>query len=187
MPAASLELVAERAGLTEAELRRRYRSVGECLDDVWEQVTTDYMRRLRASNAGSEPWRDRLRASAYFVLRYFQEDPARTSFFLIRIRSASDLARARLYRMIELGVELVDAGRHELPDPDSVPRSRAEAAVGAIYEAVLAAIRKGEPEGPELVPQLMYIAVLPYLGLQAAEEELRRGPSDLAHFRRGEI
>ena len=33
----------------------------------------------------------------------------------------------------------------------------------------------------------MYIAVLPYLGLEAAEQELRRGPDDRARFERGEL
>ena len=188
LEATSLPMVAERAGLSSAELDRRYRTFQDCLDDAWEQISTDFMKGLGASNAGPAPWRDRLRASAYFVLRYFQQDVARANFFAISMRSGRDLTQARIYRIIELGVELVDGARQELPDPESVPRSRAEGVVGAIHEAVLAAARKGDPQlGAELLPQLMYIAVMPYLGLDAAQEELRRGPADLARYRRGEL
>jgi AcrR family transcriptional regulator len=184
----SLELLAECTGLALPDVRRHYRTFQDCIDDAWDHATAEFTRGLEASNAGTEPWVDRLRRSAYFVLRFFTEDMVRTRFFAIMMRSPGDLAQARIYRMIELGVELVDAGRHQLPDPDAVPRSRAEGAVGAIYEAIVSASRKGPPElGAELLPQLMYIAVMPYLGLDAADAELRRGPEDLARFQRGEL
>jgi hypothetical protein len=81
-------------------------------------------------------------------------------------------------------VEMVDGARSELDDPDSIPRSEAEAVVGAIYEGLLGVVSEGDLERlTEHVPQLMYIAVLPYLGVEAAEEELRRGPDDLARYR----
>jgi hypothetical protein len=50
--------------------------------------------------------------------------------------------------------------------------------------AIVGAVSDGDLERmPELVPQLMYIAVLPYQGAEAAEAELRRGPADLARYR----
>ena len=67
-------------------------------------------------------------------------------------------------------------------------RSEYEAIVGAIYGAAVAGMQGGGVEKlPELVPQLLYIAVLPYLGAEAAEEELRRGPDDLVLYRRGDL
>lgn len=119
---------------------------------------------------------------------YFQEDSERASFFMIGARSAGDVAQARLYRMLELCIDLIDAGRQQLDDPDSVSRLKAEAVVGAIYEAVLTGLQRTGVEGfPDLVPKLMYIAVLPYLGPEAAQEELRRGPQDFARYERGEL
>jgi AcrR family transcriptional regulator len=184
--AISLQLLADRAWVSVPDLHRHYSTFPDCVDDAWDHVTAEFTRGLEASNAGTEPWADRLRRTAYFVLRFFTEDEPRTRFFAIMMRAPGELAHARVYRMIDLGVEIVHAGRFELPDPDAVPRSRAEAAVGAIHKAILSAAAMDPPDRAQLLPQLMYIAVMPYLGLAAAEAELRRGPDDLARYERGE-
>jgi hypothetical protein len=75
---------------------------------------------------------------------------------------------------------MVDEGRQELPNPDSLPRATAEGAIGAINKAILDASATGQPaRGDELLGELMYIAVLPYVGPEAAEEELLRAPRGL--------
>jgi hypothetical protein len=72
-------------------------------------------------------------------------------------------------------VDLVDAGRDEVGCPEAVGRGTAEAVVGSINALLLR--RLGEDgEGmwsPQLLGEVMYIVVRPYLGHEAALEELR--------------
>jgi len=74
--------------------------------------------------------------------------------------------------------ELIDEGRAAPTTPASVTGVTAEALAGAIFhELCLAATREdGPPVESELVPTLMYSAVLPYVGAEAAAEELRIPP-----------
>jgi AcrR family transcriptional regulator len=188
LPAVDEAMVAERAGVDLDAFERSYTDVQDCFDQVWEGLIVEYTSAWDAAFAGEGPWRDRLRAAGYFTLRYFTEDPVRTTFFMVGAQSGGEIAQARRDRMIARGIAMVDEGRLELPDPEAVPPTEAEAVVGAIYEALLGAAAGGDLERmPELVPQLMYIAVLPYKGAEAAEEELRRGPDDLVLYRRGDL
>lgn len=69
--------------------------------------------------------------------------------------------------------DLIDEGRSERADPDSLSRATAVAIGGGILARIYAAVEGGTLElGEETVPQLMYAAVLPYLGPEAAQREL---------------
>lgn len=184
LPAVDIQPVLLHAGVDRETFDHHFGGLQDCFDRLWDELTTEYTSGWDAAFAGSAPWRDRLRRAAYFTLRYFSEDPTRTAFFMLGTQSGGEVAQARRDRMIARGVVMVDGARSELDDPDSIPRSEAEAVVGAIYEGLLGVVSEGDLERLiEHVPQLMYIAVLPYLGVEAAEEELRRGPDDLARYR----
>ena len=69
-------------------------------------------------------------------------------------------------------VDLIDEGRGETDDPDSLTRATAVGVGGVIFARVQEAVAAGELElGEEELPQLMYAAVFPYLGAAAAEQE----------------
>ncbi len=184
----TVEMIVERAGVTKVDFERHFADRQDCFDQLWEEMNVDYIAGLRSRFEGSAPWRERFRAAAYYIVRYFLEDLTRATFFLVGALGAGEIAVARRDRQIQIGIDMVDAARAELPDPDSIPRAQAEAIAGTIYEAVFGAARKADPKrAVELVPQLMYIAVMPYFGVQAAEEELRRGPDDVVRYERGEL
>jgi AcrR family transcriptional regulator len=188
LAAVDIEAILRVADVDRQTFDRHFSSLQDCFDRVWEEMTAEYTAGLNAAFEGDGPWRDRIRAAAYFTLRYFSEDATRATFFIVRAQAGGEIAQARRDRMIARGIEMVDEARSELPDPDSVPRSEAEAVLGAIYEASLGAVRSGKLEqAAEWVPQLMYIAVLPYHGPEAAQEELRRGPEDFARYRSGDL
>lgn len=172
--------VAGRAGLTEEQFAAHFDGIDACIDAVWVQLSDEFIAAMQGAFAGDCPWRERLRNVAYFVLEDFQRDPVRAHFLVFGSVHAGELAQARVSHMLALIVDMVDQGRYELPDPDSEPRATAEGAVGAINKAMLATIATGKPAlGDDLLPEMMYIAVLPYLGPEAAEEELLRRPRHL--------
>ncbi len=171
---ATVEMVLARAGVEREAFERHFADIQECIDRVWEDLANDFAAQLRGAFAGSGPWRDRLRAAAHLCFRYFTEDEERARFFVIGVLQAGLVAQARRDVLMQVGIEIVDAGRQELEDPESMSRTMAEAAVGSIYAALVEAIQHGggaEVLAP-LTCELMYIAVLPYLGQDAATEEL---------------
>ncbi len=184
----NLDDLLQRAGVDPDTFSRSFADVRDCLERTWERMTDEHVALVESTAAAEDTWRDGLRAAAYSALRYHQEDPVRARFFLIEVLAAGEFAQRRRELMMNAFIDLVDSARQELPDPESVPRSEAEAIVGAIYQAAVSGMQGGGIEKlPELVPQLLYIAVLPYKGAEAAEEELRRGPDDLVLYRRGDL
>jgi AcrR family transcriptional regulator len=103
-------------------------------------------------------WRGRLRLAAYALCRRRRRNPAE---FEAEVQEL---------------VELIDEGRGEPEAPRSLTRVTAEALGGAIFHELSLAARAGAPPESELVPGLMYLAVLPYAGVDAATEELRTPP-----------
>lgn len=121
--------------------------------------TTRFASATLARPAVTADWRDRLRLSAYALYR------RRGNRFAFP-------AEAEMGRL----VDLIDEGRTEQEAPASLTRVTAEALGGAILHELHRAARAGSPPESELVPPLMYMAVLPYAGVEAAAEELRTPP-----------
>ena len=72
---------------------------------------------------------------------------------------------------------MIDAGRRELDDPESLTPATAESVGGAIFLRMRQVIDdEGTDRLNELLPELMYMAVLPYLGPEVAAEELKMPP-----------
>ena len=71
---------------------------------------------------------------------------------------------------------IMEANAATLPETaERPPPLTAETMIGGIYEVVYARIVRGETERLlDLLPDLVYSALLPYVGHEAAAEERRR-------------
>ena len=131
-----------------------------------------------------QDWPDRLRAVACEVVGSLCNDPSRASF-AVEVLAAGDAARARRDMTMRVIASLIDAGRKEMDDPESVPHTTAEALAGSAYGQVYAKVVRGDTdELPALVPQLMSAAVMPYLGVEAALAELTAASNPPDRYRR---
>jgi len=156
-------------------------------EERWRALAGEFVSRTIAAYEAVPGWRDGLRALGWEICRFVEEDRDRAAF-LTRLTYEGGLAEARRDYLMGAYVELVHRGRLQRPAAAAVPRERAEAIVGAVWEALASRVLAGRfAELPRGVGEMMYVAVLPYLGPEAAAEELRRGPADLARYRRGEL
>jgi hypothetical protein len=129
--------------------------------------------RVSRAFAAQQSWEDQLRAVAYELLRFLREDEARARLMVIEVLDSTPKAIAVREHGMEALTELIDLGRQQLDEPDSLPRSIAPVAAGTIYNRLHVGVETGvETLTPELVRELMFTAVLPYLGIEAALAEL---------------
>jgi AcrR family transcriptional regulator len=171
--ATSVEEIAAEAGIDEGALLREFADKQDCLLQAWDEIAADYTQVVLSVYNRHDTWLDGLRAAAYASVEYIEQNPLRVRVGAIEVFSAGPAAQARRDLFLQTQVDLVHAARHELDDPDSVPRAAAETAVGAIWDTVVTSAQRGELDTPrKLVPQLMYLAVLPYFGPEAAAQEL---------------
>ncbi len=180
----TVEMILERAELDRPAFHRHFRNKYDCFLSTWREINEGCMREMLEAYNSAEEWPDRLRAVACEIVDALRSDPSRAAF-AVEVLAAGDAARARRDMTMRVIASLIDAGRNELDDPESVPHTTAEALAGSAYGQVYAKVVKGEADGlPELVPQLMSAAVIPYLGVEAGLAELTKGFDPPTRYRR---
>lgn len=181
--AAEVEEVRERAGLSAAGFERRFAGLEDCVLAVYEHYIADFVASVQGAYEAEPGWRDSLRAAGYAASRWIVEHPGETRFGMVEVLGArGEMFRVRREQIFVWCGELIDAGRAEAADPDAVPPAAAVMAIGSIAEMLTNRLRSGRPAHPHsVVPELMYIAVRPYLGEEAAREELEIPPPSARH------
>ncbi len=180
----TITTIVERADLDRPTFDRHFRSKYDCFLSAWREINESCMHGMLEAYNSREDWPDRLRAVACGIVEGLLDDPDRAAF-AIEVLATGDAARARRDMTMRVIASLIDAGRNEMEDPESVPHTTAEALAGAAYGQIYSRVVRGcTEELPELVPQLMSAAVMPYLGIDAALAELARGFTPAERYRR---
>jgi len=181
----TIELVLERAELDRHAFDRHFRGKYDLFLSAWQDLNEECLETMVRAYESREGWTDRLRAVAYEVIEGLRHDPSRATFG-VEVLAAGDAARARRDMTMRVIASLIDAGRQEMEDPEAVPHTTAEALAGSAYGQIYSRVVRGEAEQlPELVPQLMSAAVMPYLGIEAAMSELSRESAAPDGYARG--
>lgn len=177
-----LKHLLERAGMDEATFQRHYPDLDACFAAVLGEVYDEFFARAQEAVADESGWRDRMRATAYALLRYLRADERVARLAAVEVQYAGKRAQELFQETFNRLVNLIDEGSSEADGPESPGLATAIGVGGVVFARVQEGVAKGELGlGEEEVPQLMYAAVFPYLGAEAAEEELRiPPPPDLA-------
>ncbi len=170
---ASVELVVEEAGTTRAAFDRHFTDLEDCFTTYTLETREAFLVKVGGVVLQHSGWREQMRAAAYAIVRFWQEDERRARMILIEVHSAGPRAQLVRDEGMQMMVSLIDQGRSVMPDPDLLTRATAEAVAGAITNQMRLILERGEADRAlEHVPGLMYSVVLPYVGSEAALEEL---------------
>jgi hypothetical protein len=140
---------------------------------AWGRLETVYFERVDAVTAPFTDWRERLRAGATETANLVEEYPAEARFLAVDALMAGELGRARQRRFALRLAELLDSAREELLDPSAIPAATSSWIAGIFFDRVYR--RCTTPDGPDLpsqVPELMFLAISAYFGIEAGLEEL---------------
>jgi AcrR family transcriptional regulator len=175
--AAQVDEIVARAGVDRAEFDRLFDGKEDAAVRVFDAYVKGFLRKAREAFASTPSWPDNLRAAAYVAARWIQDHPEGTTFGMVTSMEAGERARLVREEIFRWAARRIDEGREVAPDPESVPDAAPLMAVGAIVE-ILARQAQGtiDADPIEMVPQLMYGAVRPYLGEEAARRELTIPP-----------
>jgi AcrR family transcriptional regulator len=177
-----------RAEIDQATFEQSFQTLDECFAEVWTEFAQALAGPVLTVYTDAGNWRDGIRAQAWTLCRMTIEDELRARICMVEVNFGGELVQATRDIVMAGYVELVHLGRHEMERGAEVPKAQAEAVVGAIWERVARHITGGRLDSlVDDIPGLLYLAYLPYLGPEAAQEELRRGEQDVARFRRGEL
>ena len=167
----------EISGFDRGDFDRLFEGKDDCLIRVYEANMADFDATVFAAYEVQASWRDGLRAAAYAAARHLRAHPRELVFGEFQMRVGSDMAQALRDNYLQRIVDMVDEGRGELDNPDSIGRGVAEGVCGSFIGFLMRELQsRGGPRSAEdMIPEMMYIAVRPYLGPKVALEELHRG------------
>jgi AcrR family transcriptional regulator len=127
---------------------------------------------MREAAVGKTTWRDHLRGALAGLLRFLDEQPEVGRALLVEVHTAGPRAVGKRTEAMERAVTMMDLAREE--SDASAPAISAEAVVAGILAVLHARLAAHQTEGfGRLLPELMYLAVLPYFGVDAAAAEMR--------------
>lgn len=126
---------------------------------------------MREATAGSSTWREHLRGALAGLLSFLDEQPDIGRALLVEVHAAGPRAVEKRTEAMERAAQLIDLAREE--SEDAAPAISAEAVVAGILAVLHGRLSSEQSEFERLLPELMYLAVLPYFGADAAAAEMR--------------
>lgn len=121
-----------------------------------------------------QPWLERMRTGLATIVRLFASDPALARTVIVDVMAASTEARQRHWDAVGRFAELLEDGR-DLAGGEELPDNVSLMAAGAVSGLIFDRLQTGPAERlPELLPDLVFSMLVPYVGPSAAIEEMRK-------------
>jgi AcrR family transcriptional regulator len=171
----SVKDVLDRAGVSRPTFYEHFANKEDCFLAALDAAALRLRTRLDAvAGEGDESWRDRLRLELEELLRFVEEEADAAMALVVDARAASTAALLRRDELLDHFAACIDRqvrdGLPDLPPPSSIA---AAGIVGGIEAVLYSRLQRGDCDDfMSLLPSLMYFAVLPYEGHEAANEEM---------------
>jgi AcrR family transcriptional regulator len=166
--------VIKRAGVTRKAFYQRFEDKEQCFIAAYERELARLLTLTLEAFETQDEWADRVRAALSALLHALARDPTVARVCFIEVMAAGPRAIAARNEAMRGFTIVFDTGR--LQDDRERPAALALNMVGGLSEIVHREVAAGRAEDlPGILPDLMYTAVLPILGPEAAERELERG------------
>ncbi len=161
------------AGVSRPTFYEQFDDKEDCFLAAFDASAARLRERVGAAVAAAGPdWRDRLRGGIEELVRFVDDEPDAARAVIIEARASSPAGLRRRDALLEGFASCIDGlAMEELAEPPAAVA--AAGVVGGIDSVLYARLQSRETgELHSLVPSLMYFAVLPYTGREAAAEEL---------------
>ncbi|HEY2631163.1 MAG TPA: hypothetical protein VGI26_02160 [Solirubrobacteraceae bacterium] len=166
--------VVERSGVSRRTFYEMFSGRDDCFAAAFEHSLAFATQRVTAAYDPGAEWRERIRHGLVALLSFFDEEPQQGKLLIVESLSGGQATLERREEVASALMAAVDEGR---------VRSKASAASSLAAEGVVGGVlgvihsrlsRKDHEPLLELANPLMSMIVLPYLGADAANRELRR-------------
>lgn len=159
------------AGVSRATFYELFEDKEDCFQAAMELSLADAMERVMAAFSPDKPWATLVRDAAATFLDLLASRPAFARMALVEAPACGH----RAFEMYAAGkrvlLMLLDRGREEAVEP-AIPASAGRAALAGAESLIVGQILAGNAGRlRELLPDVVYITLVPYLG---QEEALRR-------------
>jgi AcrR family transcriptional regulator len=178
--AATISDIVEEAGVSRATFYELFKDKEDCLQASMELSLADAMGRIVEVYSPDKPWATMVRDAAATFLDLLASRPEFARMALIE----SPAAGGRSLEMYGSGKRvlqaLLDRGRGDPIEEQGIPSSASRGALAAAEQLIVGQILAGNTERlPELLPDIVYIVTIPYLGQDEALRQSREAEKSL--------
>lgn len=171
--ALTVQNVLTRAGISRPTFYEQFEDKEDCFLAAFDAAAGRIRGRIKAATSATDrSWQDRLRNGLAELLSFASEEPQEARAVIVEARASSPAGLRRRDDLLDGLAACIDTLVRE--DLEEAPSAIAAAGVvGGIESVLYTRLQKDETAGlEELLPSLMYFAVLTYAGRDAAAAEL---------------
>jgi len=179
--AITVEAVTAHAGVSRRTFYDLFADKEDCFISAYDLIADRLLAVVSdAYEAGEQEWPQRLAAGLRALIELFAAEPPIARLMIVEVLAAGRRALEHRDAALARFAAFFEAGRAQLPAGMEKQVLLVQAVIGGLYVAFYTYILDGQAERlPELMPDLLYCALVPYLGHAAAmtaDQSARRGP-----------
>ena len=166
--------IISRARLSRRTFYEHFADKEECFLAAYDTVVDQLLAGVGHAYEEAEGWVQKVHDGLRAFLAALAAEPAFARMCIVEVVAAGPDARARRDAAMRVFVDFLEPGRAEAPKGITVPALASEIIVGGIYEAIYARLMRDEgDELVDLLPDLLYCALVPFIGHRAAEKAVQ--------------
>lgn len=169
--------VVEVAGVSEDAFYELFEDKQACFLEAYDAVIDVLVAHVSSGfeAAEGEPWPDRIAAGLRALVELLAAEADIARMAMVEVTAAGDEARERYRAALARFTPFLEEGRAYSGQGDELPPDTARFAIGGATSMIFDEIRAGRgPELTRILPDLVFAVLMPYLGPEAAEDEMRR-------------
>jgi AcrR family transcriptional regulator len=172
---ANVQDVIERAGVSRPTFYEHFANKEDCFLAAFDTSAKRLREKVNAAaRGGGESWRDRVRLGMEAMLLFMRTEPDTARTLIVEARAASAEALAHRVELLDHFASCIDEqAKKLLPEGTRYSEITASGVVGGVEALLYSRLCKNQFDRlDQLLPSMMYFAVLPYEGHEAASAEL---------------
>ncbi len=172
----SVEDIVVASGVSRRTFYDNYKGKEDAFLAAYDEVSAQLLAQVQEAYNSADGLVDRARASLRALLDFIASEPTFADMCIVEVLAAGPQAIARRNTIMSALAAMVDqAAEGELPKSKRPAPIIAETLVGGIYEVIYSRVLAGRyAELPNLLPDLVFALLQPYVGTEVAQEILKK-------------
>jgi AcrR family transcriptional regulator len=171
----TVEDVIVTAGISRRTFYEHFENKDDAFLAAFDSVLEQLLSTVREAYEAEEKGAERLRAGLAAFLDFLAREPAFARMCIVEALAAGNEAVQRRNAAMATFARIIDENARSAGTTLDPPELTAETIVGGIYEVIYTRVVRGDIRDlPELLPDLVWSALLPYAGPEAALAEYQR-------------
>jgi AcrR family transcriptional regulator len=161
------------AGISRTTFYELFEDKEACFLAAYDAAAEVLTRRVEVAFESKDTWPERVRAGLEALLESLAAEPVVARLALVDFGSAGPAAQRRYRAALQRMTPLFDEGRDFAPEGRRLPANTSRMAIGAVVGLIADEIEAGRADSlPRILPEALFVTFSPYLGPEAAAEEI---------------